>query len=545
MQPEKVKTVIAPTRLCRVELFFAVFLIALAAFFHFLLQKNAGAFWRDECSSILLARAKSWSDVFNGLFTDSFPALWVVLLRLWDLLGGGSGEVWIRSFGLWLSMGAIASLWYAAKTARLLPPVLAIALIAFNPAVFYWGDSLRAYALAMLLVVLLFGFVWRFCEEGGLKNFVIAAVTAILAAQSNYQSSYLILAICVAGALVCAVSGRRWRGVIVIGIGILAAFSMVPYRPVIVQYSESAKLLTIPDVNAALLWNRFSEGFDSTISLSIFVELYVLSLALPVYYRLSRAHQQNRDAFHRSLYASSAALIAPIGCYVFARKAGFSTQSWYYIPILGLFGIAIEMSISGLGERLRVRQLRLLLAGLVVVAGVAPVWKHAHMRRTTMDIAADQVSKTASADDLVLVNPFWEVVSFQYYYKGNAPWSILPVVPDEERGRSFSATMPLMTSREPLKTTYERIEKTLRNGGKLLVVGGLQRATTVPPEWIPAPHPDYGWQSSEFVKVWSMQTGWFMEQHALERKVLPVDNNQRVNRFEDVETIVIFSGWKD
>src|SRR4051794_16453733 len=114
MPPEKAKPLFFLHKLGKIELYLFLLIIGLTVCFHLILQKYAGAFWRDECSSIVLARAKSLSDLFGGLFTDSFPALWVILLRLWDAAGPSSGEVWIRSIGFWLSLGAIASLWYVA-----------------------------------------------------------------------------------------------------------------------------------------------------------------------------------------------------------------------------------------------------------------------------------------------------------------------------------------------------------------------------------------------------------------------------------------------
>ncbi len=531
-------------RLDGLELWLLMGIIVLVAGFHIILVQNAGAFWRDECSSIVLARSPSWKDLFAGLFTDSFPALWVILLRFWDLAGGHS-DTWIRGIGFVFSIGAIGSIWLASKTVKLSRPILALALIALNPAVFYWGDSLRAYALALILVVLLFSFVWRFCETGASKDFALAALFGILAAQSNYQSTYLILAICLAGTLICLVKRSRWRGTLVLGIGFLAALSMLPYRPVVKQYDEPAQLIRVPAVDAGLLWERFTEGFDSWILLAILVELYALCVVLPFLFSRAKERKENREAFLRSLYAATIIIVAPLGCYFFARKAGFSTQSWYYIPLLGLIVIAIEMALTSLLERRRARQIRLILTCMVMIASLQPLWKQSHVRRTTMDLAATRIASEASENDLVLINPFWEIVSFQYYYKGKAPWSLLPVVPDDQRNLSYIAVKPLLSSAEPLKATFERIEKTLRQGGRVWIVGGLPKGNAPASAWIPAPHPVYGWNASHYMDDFAAQTAWFTTQNAVERRNIPVQSGQAVSRFENVEWIAVFSGWKN
>ena len=532
----------ALARIKKFELWLLPLIVATAILFHLILQIHAGAFWRDECSSILLARSKTWQDLFAGLPTDSFPALWVVLLRLWDIVGGRQGEIWVRSIGFWLSLGAIGAIWHSARQMKLLPPLLAMVLVVLNPTVFYWGDSLRAYALAMILVVLLFGFVWKYCEEGGTKHFFIAVVTAILAAQSNYQSSYLIFAICVAGALICLITKQRIRGLTVLGIGLVAAISMIPYRSVIDQYSKPALLISVPDVKASLLWDRFSDGFDSTISLIILLYLYLLCLVLPIYFWFSKVQQKDSESFRRSLYAAVVSLIAPIGCYFFARKAGFPTQSWYYIPILGLCGIAIEMSLANLVERPRVRQIRLFLVCVLILVSIAPLWRRSHLRRTTMDLVAAKLAE-ASPNDLILINPIWEVGSFQYYYKGEAPWSILPIVPDDQRGTPYVAMIPLMTSKEPLITTYDRIQQTLRAGGRVWVTRGLPLSQNSPPVWIP--HSPQRGEGSAFMDVWAKQVGWFVAQHAVNRTAIPIKSDQEVSHFENIGSVVVFSGWKD
>ena len=74
------------------------------------LFRGAGAFWRDEVSTILVARQPSWEAMLAALATDSFPALLASLLRVWIASGLGATDAGVRltaSWSRWLCTGAL------------------------------------------------------------------------------------------------------------------------------------------------------------------------------------------------------------------------------------------------------------------------------------------------------------------------------------------------------------------------------------------------------------------------------------------------------
>ena len=55
---------------------------------------------------------------------------------------------------------------------------------------------------------------------------------------------------------------------------------------------------------------------------------------------------------------------------------------------------------------------------------------NAGMRMTNMDLIARSLSKAVNKKDLIVVNPWYCGISFQYYYSGAAPWTTLPALQD-------------------------------------------------------------------------------------------------------------------
>ena len=121
------------------------------SFFH------VGSFWRDEASTLALVEKSSLVDVYRSLEIDSYPPLYVVLLRGWKALGGGSSETGLRLFGFLAFPFILAAIGLAFRVGASAPPVIAAALLSFNPNVFYWSTALRAYGLATGLIILFFG----------------------------------------------------------------------------------------------------------------------------------------------------------------------------------------------------------------------------------------------------------------------------------------------------------------------------------------------------------------------------------------------------
>src|ERR1051326_4689776 len=65
-----------------------------------LITFNAGPLWRDEVNSINVAEMPSLKQLWSNLRFESFPALWLMLLRGWSFLGLAENDLSIRFLGL-------------------------------------------------------------------------------------------------------------------------------------------------------------------------------------------------------------------------------------------------------------------------------------------------------------------------------------------------------------------------------------------------------------------------------------------------------------
>ena len=59
----------------------------------------------------------------------------------------------------------------------------------------------------------------------------------------------------------------------------------------------------------------------------------------------------------------------------------------------------------------------------------------AAVRQTNADLVAQTVTRGAAPGDLVLVNPWYDGISFGRYYRGKAPWITLPEMTDHRYHR--------------------------------------------------------------------------------------------------------------
>ncbi len=545
---------VASARLSKAEN--ALFFLGLAALLTLqcILFRNSGALWRDEIHSVVLARMPHWTTMFASLYVDSFPALWVTLLRLWIVVS--SSEEWLRAIGPLMYVAALTALWVGARWSGARVPILALAFVGFNPAIFYYGSSLRAYGLALGLILLLFGAVWRMTESPRWQTTFGAGALAILSANANYQNSYLIFAICGAGASLCFARGLWRRGLSVLGCGVVAAISLTPYLNTIRRFTAGGVIRQKVITPGSLLM-EFCEVFDSArwIILPAILLLFVLlACAFARGWIVRKGAWLDERGGRASFYGLLVILLAVATLYRFMLAAGFPTFPWHYIPFLGLVMLALDTGLDGiLGAAPPARVARLAIALGIMVASacpwgrLGPVWTAARVRRTNMDLIAKDIAGVASRNDLVLVSPFWYSYSFKYYYKGGASWSTLPMVPPEQIDLEYDSMKPLMAEREPLAPTLSRIRDTLRGGGRVWVAGRLAvgEAGSTPPTISPAPDPVYGWDNVQYMTVWSLQTSSYLSRHVT-RLITGVEEGDRnpVNALEH-GCISMAEGWRD
>ena len=173
-------------------------------------------------------------------------------------------------------------------------------------------------------------------------------------------------------------------------------------------------------------------------------------------------------------------------------------------------------------------------------------WENVQVRATNVDLAAVTIAKEAAPGDYVVLAPWPYGVPFHYYYKGRAPWTTLPPLADNSIHRYDLMKAAIEHPADAVRPVFERIEATLRAGGKVWVVGELNATEPGHQPLIPAPAPDprFGWDEASYMIAWERLLGDYLQTHALGAQAMNPSENYRVS---GLETMGIYrvEGWRD
>ena len=220
---------------------FAVAVVAslFAVWLHLFFLFHAGGFWRDEVNVINLAGQHSLS----AMSLDSFPVLMPALIAGWSALGLGQNDFELRILGMLIGLATPAALWWAAWKIRRAPPLLGLVLLALNTTVIMFGDSLRAYGVGSLTILLTAAAAGWFLKSPTWPRAAGLAVLAILSVQALYQNAVLIMAIGFGAWAVCA-RRKDWAAAVkVFVMAAASASSLLPYWSNIVYLPNAAAAL--------------------------------------------------------------------------------------------------------------------------------------------------------------------------------------------------------------------------------------------------------------------------------------------------------------
>jgi hypothetical protein len=520
----------------------------LALGLNIVLDGHSGAFWRDEASTLHVATAPCMTAMWERLRTDSAPVLIHSVLRVWIATGLGASEHGLRLLGTLVSLGIIVSLFVSCRILTGRVPLLAMALVVFNVAVFYYGSSLRAYGLAALVVMLCLAAFWRVVQRPTGWNILASLILATLCCHANYQNSFLLLAIGLAGAGTCAIS-RLWRrSLLILAICFVAAVSMLVYVPIIFARQDTDDFRAL-DSSLPIIGKTLGDAVSggSTALLCVWIVLALGSL-VGLIAQAVRPRESAPGGRTPSLavYCLIAMVIAEMGGIAFIRAYSLFPFSWHYVPLMAFTAIAVEVAFQSPRNKAWVWCVRVSAACTVIALSLPGLWEAAHLRRTSVDCVSTVVARQASPNDLILVNPSGLAPGFDYYYRGAAEWNTLPLIPNDKEAKAApdAAVREVMAIPNGIAPTLKKIEDTLASGHRLWIVGGVEflPPKTLPPDLPPAPHSRYGWHGAAYAQAWSKQVGYYIQTHAQTARVVPVDVPQPVSPLANVPLMCV-EGW--
>jgi hypothetical protein len=366
------------------------------------------------------------------------------------------------------------------------------------------------------------------------------------------------------GAMAVAIRERAWRTVgIVLGIGTLAAASLLPYLPML-RRIRAWKILVSYPADFAWLWTRVREVLGSPSPLGIWLWPALVLVGLLVAAGVWVAGWRKVSSFYSippAVLFAAVTLATGVAAYAgFLRVLNYVTQPWYYITLAAFVACTLEVLFAAWPATSRpivaLRFVRLAVALLLLCVAVRPTWKELPTRHTNVDLIAVRLQHWTTKDDLILVPPWECAIPLCRYYHGPAEVMTLPPI-SEHRFHRYDLVLRQMTTANPVSPVLARMKNVLQSGHRIFLVGYLPipKPDEVPPTLPPA-YQDRGghwhggyraaWQLlGDYRTVWQLQAGYFLRVHATGavKIAVPVPDNTNVQEYENLELSVI-QGWK-
>ncbi len=518
----------------RFETAVALALTLAAVALHVLTFLHRGALWRDEANAVEMGRMTlraAWAHLpFDSLLMGP-----IAVYHGMAMAGLAADDTAFRALGLAFGIAILALLWCAGLRLLGRPPLIALVLFGLSPVGVRYGDSLRAYGLAIatLLAAYLSGALAA--RQPSARRVALASLAAAAAVQCSYLNSVLIAALCAGGVAVALRSGDRRRAVIALVPGVAGAASLSVYLERM-RATWAVLDVQVRPVSWAETLEQFAAAIATPSSPAIATCWLMAAVAAVVAaaYRFGGRLAEDESSRSSAVFAS-AALATALPLYLFfVKQAGVNPLPWHFSPLLAFSALSLDAMIGiGAGGASRARAVRALLVALAAVAVFPTAADFVRLRHTNVDRVAAILEDLTVEGDLVVVSPYHLGVSFGRYYRGAAQWVTLPPV-DDHRVHRFDLLRAAMASENPLEPVLDRADETLRAGHRVFAVTDIPIFRNRPsrPETPHVPDPDWGWNASGHLIVWSLQFGHFLQTHAARGESIPVPEDDDVSPHE-------------
>jgi hypothetical protein len=529
----KVQPAVLGSSATRIELALGVVLSIWVVVLHVVYMFHGGPLWRDECGTIAYA-SMPFGEMWDKVQYDNFPPFFEWIARVWTLTISSS-DFGYRILGLIVGLLTLGFLWFSARLIGAHTPLLALALYALNPLALRVGDSMRPYGLGFALVVLTLGLVWKFVQSRETKWFISACITATLAVQCLYQSSFYVAAIVLAGCGVCLWKKDRNAALMCLAIGAIAALFLLPHVPNIQKGELWRDIARVP-VDSKLIGDAINELLKA--AHAFMQPVYIVVLAATLLLGIFAALKWKRP---NVIFATTAFILATVFQVGFLARLGLPPRSWYFLIWLAPIMICADVIWSSLKPQVQIGRAIFVLA--IALACAPACWSGVMLRQTNIDLIAAKLKTDRKPEDLVLVAPWFYGVSLCRYYPAEKFTTLPPM--QEIRIHRYDLMKRAMQSTDPIGPLATQIANTLQSGHTVWIVGSLkfpQQGEKIPQ--YPPYHQGIGINDAAYYFSWSTALGNLVQQHATKGDIVTPVASVPVNSVENINLLAV-SGWHD
>lgn len=179
--------------------------------------------WLDESATIDLVHRGLWGMLSHLSRSESTPPLYYVLVWLWTRVFG-AGVIGFRTFSALVGTLTVPVLYAAGRQISSKVGLWAAALASVNPAMYYYSQEARSYALLILLCAVALVFWQRALESGSRRDLMWWAGASALALLTHYFALFMFLP--EAAILVRQFGVRRVRSPV--GVFVLVGAALLP-----------------------------------------------------------------------------------------------------------------------------------------------------------------------------------------------------------------------------------------------------------------------------------------------------------------------------
>src|SRR5262249_7112422 len=158
------------------------------------------------------------------------------------------------------------------------------------------------------------------------------------------------------------------------------------------------------------LCKRLSETLSASVSWYTWVwviltfAIFVACLAGQFWQSSPRFERDQRAVL---LFAGTGLLVVIVVYFAFLLMLSYWTEPWYYLALMALVALLVDLASDALPRDLRLRYARLGLALVLAFVALVPTWRKACLRFTNIDLVAAKLNQSVSKDDLVLIAPWY------------------------------------------------------------------------------------------------------------------------------------------